>query len=177
MVPSGHPQDRTPKSLLRNPMATSALNAFTEGRFQPVIGERHLADPEAAEQVIMCTGKIYYELLEARQARKLETVAIVRIEQLYPFPRQEFDAMVEGFPSAHTFIWCQEEPQNQGAWDQIKHRFSKMVKAGKWVFYVGRPAAAAPATGHYRVHVEEQQKVIDDALSGRFDPDLNQRMF
>ncbi len=166
----------TPKSLLRNPMATSALNAFTEGRFQPVIGERHLTDLEAVEQVIMCTGKIYYELLEARQARKLENIAIVRIEQLYPFPRADFDAMTESFPHAHTFVWCQEEPQNQGAWDQIKHRFSKLVKAGKWVFYVGRPSAAAPATGHYKVHVEEQQKIIDDALSGRFDPELNQRM-
>ena len=167
----------TPKSLLRHPQATSPLTAFTDGAFQPVIGETHLADLEKVEQVILCTGKIYYELLEARQARKLEKVAIVRIEQLYPFPRADFDAVVARFPYAHTFVWCQEEPQNQGAWDQIKHRFSRLVKAGKWVFYVGRKAAAAPATGHYKVHVREQQQIIDDALKGRFDPELNQRMF
>ena len=167
----------TPKSLLRHPLATSPLDAFTDGAFRPVIGEQDPLDPERVEQVIMCTGKIYYELLEARRARGLEKVAIVRLEQLYPFPRADFDAMVASFPIAHTFVWCQEEPQNQGAWDQIKHRFSRMVKAGKWVFYVGRPAAAAPATGYHRIHVEEQQKIIDDALRGRFDPELNQRMF
>ncbi len=167
----------TPKSLLRNPLAASSLEAFTSGRFQTVIGERELTDLDKIDQVVMCTGKIYYELLEARRARRIEHVALVRIEQLYPFPRADFDAMVESFPNAHTFVWCQEEPQNQGAWDQIKHRFGRMVKKGKWVFYVGRKAAAAPATGHYKVHVEEQQKIIDDALAGRFDPELNQRMY
>ncbi len=166
----------TPKSLLRHPLATSPLDAYTEGRFHTVIDEIDPLDRKKISQVIMCTGKIYYELLEARRARGLEHIALVRIEQLYPFPRADFDAMVAGYPNAWSFVWCQEEPQNQGAWDQIKHRFSRIVKGGKQVFYVGRRAAAAPATGYYPVHVEEQKKIIDDALNGHFDPEINQRM-
>ncbi|WP_456415314.1 2-oxoglutarate dehydrogenase E1 component [Thiolapillus sp.] len=167
----------TPKSLLRHPMATSPLDAFTQGGFHTVINETDSLDKESITQVIMCSGKIYYELLEARRARGLENVALVRIEQLYPFPRADFDAMVASYPNAWSFVWCQEEPQNQGAWDQIKHRFSRIIRDNKkQVFYVGRKAAAAPATGYYPVHVEEQKKIIDDALSGHFDPEINQRM-
>jgi len=167
----------TPKSLLRHPLATSPLDAFTGGRFHTVIDEVDPLDKENITQVIMCSGKIYYELLEARRARGLEHIALVRIEQLYPFPRADFDAMVADFPNAWSFVWCQEEPQNQGAWDQIKHRFSRIISySKKQVFYVGRKAAAAPATGYYPVHVEEQKKIIDDALSGHFDPEINQRM-
>ena len=167
----------TPKSLLRHPMATSPLDAFTRGKFNTVIDEIDPLDKGSITQVIMCSGKIYYELLEARRARGLENIALVRIEQLYPFPRADFDAMVASFPNAWSFVWCQEEPQNQGAWDQIKHRFSRIIRDNKkQVFFVGRKAAAAPATGYYPVHVEEQKKIIDDALSGRFDPEINQRM-
>ena len=166
----------TPKSLLRHPLATSPLEAFGEGGFQTIIDETDGLDRLAVKQVIMCAGKVYYELLEARRARGLENIAIVRMEQLYPFPRSDFEALIAAYPHAKTFVWCQEEPQNQGAWDQIKHRFHSLHEAGRKVYYVGRPAAAAPATGYYQVHREEQERLIDDALSGRFDPSMNRRM-
>ena len=167
----------SPKSLLRNPLATSSLEEFTRGSFQNVISAPETLDRDSVTQVVMCSGKVYYDLLQARQARGIQHVAIVRLEQLYPFPRADFDQMVSEFPNAKTFVWCQEEPQNQGAWDQIKHRFSKMQNNGKHVYYVGRKSAAAPATGFPQVHQEEQEKLIDDALSGRFDKEMNQRMF
>ena len=166
----------SPKSLLRNPLATSPLKDFSKGGFKSVICPPDTLDKEAVTQVIMCSGKVYYDLLQARQARDIQHVAIVRIEQLYPFPRADFDKMVADFDHVETFVWCQEEPQNQGAWDQIKHRFSKMQNNGKKVYYVGRRAAAAPATGYPKMHQEEQEKLIDDALSGQFDKEMNQRM-
>jgi len=123
----------------------------------------------------MCTGKVYYDLLEARRARSINDIAITRLEQLYPFPRTRFNQVAEGYPNAKSFVWCQEEPQNQGAWDQIKHRFHTLRDADKTVYYVGRPSAAAPATGVFRQHQEEQEKLVDDALSGRYDPEKNRR--
>ncbi len=166
-----------PKSLLRHPLATSALDSFTQEKFHTVLDETDHLNKKEITQVIMCSGKIYYELLEARRARGITNVALVRIEQLYPFPRADFDAMVASYSNAWSFVWCQEEPQNQGAWDQIKHRFSRIISENKkQVFYVGRKAAAAPATGFYPVHVEEQKKIIDDALNGHFDSEINQRM-
>ncbi len=165
----------TPKSLLRHPLATSPLHAFTNGSFQTVIDEIDAIDKEKVSHVIMCSGKVFYDLLEARRARSIENIAIVRLEQLYPFPRKDFNEVVDRYPNAKDFIWCQEEPQNQGAWDQVKHRFHTLSNDGKHVFYVGRPSAAAPATGFYRQHQEEQEKLVDDALSGRFDPNMNRR--
>jgi 2-oxoglutarate dehydrogenase E1 component len=165
----------TPKSLLRHPLATSPLQAFSEGRFENVKDEIDPIDPAQVVRVVMCSGKVYYDLLEARRARSITDVAIIRLEQLYPFPRADFNAVTARYGNATQFIWCQEEPQNQGAWDQIKHRFHTLSNAGKQVFFVGRPAAAAPATGFYRQHQEEQEKLVDDALSGRFDPNMNRR--
>jgi 2-oxoglutarate dehydrogenase E1 component len=165
----------SPKSLLRHPLATSPLDAFSEGEFQMVIDEVDAIDPIKVRQVVMCTGKVYYDLLEARRARSIDDVAIIRVEQLYPFPRERFNAVTDRYTNARDFVWCQEEPQNQGAWDQIKHRFHTLRNAGKNVFYVGRISAAAPATGFYRQHQEEQEKLVDDALSGRYDPTMNRR--
>jgi 2-oxoglutarate dehydrogenase E1 component len=165
----------SPKSLLRHPLATSPLDAFSEGEFQMVIDEVDSLDAEKVRQVVMCSGKVYYDLLEARRARSIDDVAIVRIEQLYPFPREQFNAVTDRYANATDFIWCQEEPQNQGPWDQVKHRFHTLRNAGRNVFYVGRPSAAAPATGFYRQHQEEQEKLVDDALAGRFDPTMNRR--
>lgn len=165
----------TPKSLLRNPLATSPLASLTDGRFETVIDEIDAIEHDSIERVILCTGKVYYDLLQARRSRDLAHVAIIRIEQLYPFPRDDFDQIVESYPNAEQFIWCQEEPQNQGAWDQIKHRFQHLRDNGKQVCYAGRPSAAAPATGYAQVHQEEQDKLIDDALTGFIDPTTNKR--
>jgi 2-oxoglutarate dehydrogenase E1 component len=123
----------------------------------------------------MCTGKVYYDLLQARRTRELTHVALVRIEQLYPFPRAEFDAVIARYANAAKYVWCQEEPQNQGAWDQVKHRFHDLQEDGRELIYAGRPSAAAPATGYAQVHQEEQEKLVDDALTGRRDPSMNRR--
>ena len=165
----------SPKSLLRHPLATSSLEQLTHGRFETVIDEVDPVEPDTITQVVLCTGKVYFDLLQARRTRELNHVALVRIEQLYPFPREDFEAVVDRYPSATTFVWCQEEPQNQGAWDQVKHRFHALQNGARELFYAGRPSAAAPATGYHQRHQEEQEKLVDDALTGRADPSMNRR--
>ncbi|MCW8889508.1 MAG: 2-oxoglutarate dehydrogenase E1 component, partial [Sedimenticola sp.] len=166
----------SPKSLLRHRLATSALEEFTKGEFQPVIGEIDDIDPNEVEHIVICSGKVYFELLEARRARGLRNVAIIRIEQLYPFPREIFDSVIDQYTKVDRLIWCQEEPQNQGAWDQIKHRFHTQLDKGKSLCYVGRPAAAAPAVGYYPIHVQQQETLIDEALTGNINHSMNRRM-
>jgi 2-oxoglutarate dehydrogenase E1 component len=165
----------SPKSLLRHPLATSSLDSLTHGRFETVIDEVDPVDEQAVTQVVLCTGKVYFDLLQARRTRELHQVALVRVEQLYPFPTEDFERVVGRYPNAEKFIWCQEEPQNQGAWDQIKHRFHMLHSNGRELIYAGRPSAAAPATGYHQVHQEEQEKLVDDALTGRRDPSMNRR--
>ena len=166
----------SPKSLLRHRSATSSLDELTDGGFQTVIPETAPLDPDQVLRIVICSGKLYYNLLEARRARGLQRVAILRIEQLYPFPQQQFAEAIAAFPRANELIWCQEEPQNQGAWDQIKHRFYRLLNSGKRLYYVGRHTSAAPAVGHYKVHVKQQEQLIDEALSGRIDPTMNRRL-
>jgi 2-oxoglutarate dehydrogenase E1 component len=167
----------SPKSLLRHRLATSSLDELAEGYFRPVICEVDPLETERVIRVVVCTGRVYYDLLEARRARGLDNVAIVRIEQLYPYPKEEFVASLTRFDKADEILWCQEEPQNQGAWDQIKHRFHALLEdGGKRLYYVGRPSSAAPAVGSHRVHVKQQDQLVDEALSGRVDPNMNRRM-
>jgi len=166
----------TPKSLLRHRLAVSTLDELGAGQFCPVIGEIDPIDPAQTERVIFCCGKVYYDLLEARRTRGLTNVALIRVEQLYPFPKDQFAAALEPYGATEEIIWCQEEPQNQGAWDQIKHRFHELIQDGKRPLYVGRPASAAPAVGHRSAHVEQQERLIDEALTGRFNPSMNKRI-
>jgi len=166
----------SPKSLLRHPLATSPLDSLLHGEFLPVLHEVDPLDPFEVKQVIMCSGKIYYDLLEARRARGIKDIALVRFEQIYPFPKGDCGPVMSEYPNADTYVWCQEEPQNQGSWDQIKHRFYPLHEAGKSLYFVGRKPAAAPATGFAKQHKLEQEKIIDDALSGRFDPSMNRRL-
>jgi 2-oxoglutarate dehydrogenase E1 component len=165
----------TPKSLLRHPLATSPIHEFSEGGFQPVIGEIDPIDPAGVNKVIACCGKVYYELLEARRSRELTDTAIIRIEELYPFPREHFAAAILPFVNAKTLIWCQEEPQNQGAWDQIKHRLTWRMPDERLLYYVGRCASAAPATGYHPMHEMQQETLVDDALCGNINPKMNRR--
>ncbi|MES9818332.1 MAG: 2-oxoglutarate dehydrogenase E1 component [Candidatus Thiodiazotropha sp.] len=165
----------TPKSLLRHRLATSPKQELLEGGFKNVIDEIDDIDPKKVQRLIMCSGKVYYELLETRRSRGLEDVAIIRLEQLYPFPQEDFDKIVTRYKNAKMFIWCQEEPQNQGAWDQIKHRFYPIVSKNRQLYYVGRSSAAAPSVGYRSVHVEQQETLIDEALSGRINPRMNYR--
>ena len=154
----------TPKSLLRHRLASSRLAELWQGRFQPVIGETDPIDAAAVTRLVACSGKVYYDLLEARRAQKLDHVAILRIEQLYPFPAREYAAAVARYPAAREIIWCQEEPQNQGAWYQIRHRLQESLAPGQELFYSGRPAAAAPAPGVFQLHVLQQQNLVNAAL-------------
>ncbi|HIP53789.1 MAG TPA: 2-oxoglutarate dehydrogenase E1 component, partial [Chromatiales bacterium] len=165
----------TPKSLLRHRLATSSLDELAGGGFQPVIGEVDELDPAEVKRIVLCTGKVYYDLLEARRARALKDVAIIRLEQLYPFPREQFNQTVAPYRAAPDLIWCQEEPQNQGAWDLIKHRFHRELEAGKALYYVGRATAGAPATGFRAQHLREQEQLVDEALTGRINPAMNLR--
>ncbi|WP_295393221.1 2-oxoglutarate dehydrogenase E1 component [uncultured Thiodictyon sp.] len=163
----------TPKSLLRHRLAVSALDELTTGRFQTVIGECDAIDPAGVERVIFCSGKVYYDLLETRRAGGLSNRALIRIEQLYPFPKEAFNAALAVYPAAPEIVWCQEEAKNQGAWDQIKHRLHELLPAGKRLKYTGRPASAAPAVGHRAAHVQQHDQLIEAALSGPFNPSMN----
>ncbi len=163
----------TPKSLLRHRLATSPIQAFTEDGFLNVIGEIDAIDPESVKRIVLCAGKLYYELLETRRSRSITDTAIIRIEQLYPFPSDDFAQAIAPYRNAEELIWCQEEPLNQGAWNQIKHRFAEQVAAGLRLWFVGRPRTAAPAVGYRPVHVQQQQTLIDEALTGRINPEMN----
>jgi 2-oxoglutarate dehydrogenase E1 component len=165
----------TPKSLLRHRLAASALEQLCEGAFETVLGEIDDLDPAEVRRVVMCSGKVYYDLLEARRARGIRDTALLRIEQLYPFPREAFLEALARYPQAQALIWCQEEPKNQGAWHQIKHRLLPALDRGQDVYYVGRPSAAAPAVGTHSIHVEQQERLVDQALTGRIDVSMNQR--
>ncbi|MCX8049076.1 MAG: 2-oxoglutarate dehydrogenase E1 component [Methylohalobius sp.] len=153
----------TPKSLLRHRLAVSTLEELSQGRFELVIDEIDSLDPRQVHKIILCAGKIYYELLESRRQKNLNDIAILRLEQLYPFPFQALAAALARYPNLKELIWCQEEPQNQGAWYQIRHCLEAV--AGKLpLAYVGRPPAAAPAEGTFLMHVERQHAIIDAAL-------------
>ncbi|MFI3155327.1 MAG: 2-oxoglutarate dehydrogenase E1 component [Methylococcaceae bacterium] len=157
----------TPKSLLRHKLAISTLEDLTDGQFLPIIGEQDEINPKKVTRLVMCAGKVYYDLLEARRHDDLKHVAIARIEQLYPFPDELFKAEVGKYPQLKEFIWCQEEPQNQGAWYQSKHHFTDNLDAKINTTYAGREASAAPAVGNFRVHIEQQKAVVHSALYGK----------
>ena len=142
----------TPKSLLRHPLCVSSLEELAEGSFQNVIGEIDEIDPKQVERVVFCSGKVYYELLQKRREDKLNNIAIIRVEQLYPFPHDEVDALLEQYSHVTDFVWCQEEPQNQGAWYCSQHHFWNAIPKGANLTYAGRAASAAPACGYPAMH-------------------------
>lgn len=159
----------TPKSLLRHPLAVSPLEEFTHGKFELVVDDVDITDvatKESVTRVILCSGKVYYDLLEERRKHSLPDIVIIRIEQLYPFPTQELVDLMEYYPNVESVIWCQEEPVNQGAWNGIKHRFEAYDYAE--VVCVSRPAMAAPAVGSLYMHQSQQQALVQEAL-GLFD--------
>ena len=153
----------TPKSLLRHKLAVSTLDELANGEFQHLIPDAS-ADPNSVKRVVVCGGKVYYDLLEDAQKRGQTDVAIVRIEQLYPFPRAELTAQLKRYTKATQVVWCQEEPQNQGAWYQIQHHLLTCLQDKQQLSYTGRSRSPSPAAGHFNDHVEEQLKLIADAL-------------
>lgn len=154
----------TPKSLLRHKLAVSSLKDLAEGSFLPVYPEIDQLTPQVVQRVILCSGKIYYELLEARRQKNIQDIAIIRIEQLYPFPEKELKDALTHYGQAKDVIWCQEEPQNQGAWYSSNHHITAVLGQKQHLRYVGREAAAAPAVGYHHLHQEQQKAVVEDAL-------------
>jgi 2-oxoglutarate dehydrogenase E1 component len=152
----------TPKSLLRHELSVSALADLSRGAFARVIGEIDALPKEEIRRVVFCSGKVYFDLLRTRRKEGLRDVALVRLEQLYPFPGEEYQAILNRYPNLREVVWCQEEPQNQGAWYQIRHRLQEFV--GRPVLYAGRAPAAAPATGIGKIHELEQQALVSAAL-------------
>tara|TARA_R110002110_G_scaffold66978_1_gene183066 strand:+ start:167659 stop:170499 length:2841 start_codon:yes stop_codon:yes gene_type:complete len=158
----------SPKSLLRHKEATSSLEDLAEGRFHNVLDETDDLDKAAVERVILCSGKVFYDLRVARRERGIENIAILRLEQLYPFPEAELLQVLAGYPNVKDAMWCQEEPMNQGAWYSSQHHMRRVIHRHKdnvYLQYVGRDASAAPAAGYMALHVEQQERFINEALA------------
>ena len=156
----------TPKSLLRNKDASSPLSELSKGAFQTVIGETDdKIDAKKVKRVIACSGKVYYDLVNSRKTRAANDVAIIRIEQLYPFPHKSFAAELKKFPNATELVWTQDEPQNQGPWFQIQHNIFESLESGQRLAYAGRPASASPAVGYGDKHNAQQKELLDTAFS------------
>ncbi len=159
----------TPKSLLRHKLAVSSLDELCDGRFENVIDEIDPIDPKGVDRLVVCSGKVFYDLLERRREAASQNVVIVRLEQLYPFPEDDFAAIVRRYTNLKEVVWCQEEPMNQGAWYSMQHRLRQVVLAQNeslYLVYAGREAFAAPAVGHPHTHTEQQRTLVEEALFG-----------
>jgi len=155
----------TPKSLLRAKDASSPLSEFTRGEFRTVIGPaRDQIDADKVKRLIACSGKVAYDLMKRCDEKKTTDVAIVRVEQLYPFPHKAFSAELKRFPNAVDVVWCQDEPQNQGAWFFVQHYIHENMNEGQRLGYAGRPASASPAVGYAHLHQEQLKALLDQAF-------------
>jgi len=156
----------TPKSLLRNKDATSPIEAFTQGKFETVIGEVDTQiDPKKVKRLLVCWGKVYYELVRERRERGREDVAIARTEQVYPFPHKAFEAEMKRYPNLAEVVWVQDEPQNQGVWFQVQHYLREHMSAAMKLGYAGRPASASPAAGYYEKFLARQRELLETAFA------------
>jgi 2-oxoglutarate dehydrogenase E1 component len=157
----------TPKSLLRLPAAASAIGELTSGGFLPVIEDREITNPDAVKRIVLCSGKVYYDLLEGRKKADTadkEQVAVVRLEQFYPFPQKRLREVLAKYPSAKQLVWAQEEPKNMGGWTFVEQRLESLLPNCDRAIYVGRSPSASPATGSYAIHQLEQARLVAEAL-------------
>ena len=169
----------TPKSLLRLPAAASSLDQLTSGGFQPLLDDADVIDPNSVERIVLCSGKVFYDLSEARKKAVSEPgavatgstgasdtrVALIRLEQFYPFPLKRIKATIARYPNAKELVWCQEEPKNMGGWTFMESRLENLLARCDRPRYVGRAQSPSPATGNYAVHVREQERLIREALT------------
>jgi 2-oxoglutarate dehydrogenase E1 component len=156
----------TPKSLLRHPRAVSTLHDFSTGGFIEILPDATVADPQTVSRVVFCSGKIYYDLLLAREERKADHVALVRVEQLYPFEADQASEILSAYSKDVEVVWAQEEPRNMGAWHFIQDKMQAVLDStGRDMRYIGRPESASPATGSGKRHQAEQAAIIQDALT------------
>ncbi|PLW83427.1 2-oxoglutarate dehydrogenase E1 component [Kineobactrum sediminis] len=158
----------SPKSLLRHKEAVSSLEDLADGHYYNVLDETDPIDKQAVARIILCSGKVYYDLRAARRERDIDNIAIVRLEQLYPFPEAELLDVLSGYPNITEAVWCQEEPQNQGAWYSSQHHMRRVLfshRTGVYLSYVGREPSAAPAAGYMALHLAQQEEFINEALA------------
>ena len=157
----------SPKSLLRHRLAVCDREALgPDARFEVVIDDRDVPDPDRVTRLVLCAGKVWYDLAEKRAERGLDHVALVRVEQLYPYPREEIQAILDRYPKARDVIWAQEEPRNQGTWFFMLSRrhLAGMIRSNRRLGYAGREYSASPAAGYMSVHLEQQRALIESAL-------------
>ena len=157
----------TPKSLLRHKEAVSTLDDLANGHFQNVIPEVDKLDPKKVRRVIVCSGKVYFELLNYRRQSGIDDVAIIRLEQQYPFPHADYKREIATYAKAKEVVWCQEEPQNQGAWYRLNYYLRADIDEKKMLAYAGRPVSASPAVGYAAKHNAEQKQLIEDAFADK----------
>jgi 2-oxoglutarate dehydrogenase E1 component len=155
----------TPKSLLRLPAASSTLDQLTSGGFQPVLDDADITDKSGVQRIILCSGKVYYDLEAERKKTNNQSVALFRLEQFYPFPKAKLQELFASCVNAKELVWCQEEPQNMGGWTFVEPRLLNMMERSPRPRYVGRAASASPATGSYAVHELEQKQLVTEALT------------
>ena len=155
----------SPKSLLRHKLAVSPLSDFTTQTFRPLIDDESIGDPRAAQAVLLVSGRLYYTLLERQRAQQVSNLALVRVEQLYPFPHDEIAAVMRRYALAREVRWVQEEPENMGAWRHIRHRLEEVLTSDARLALVSREASPTPATGYYQIHVDQEQGLIEQAFS------------
>ncbi len=153
-----------PKSLLRRKESTSDLSELSKGHFQPVIPEVEALPADKVRRIVACSGKVYFDVVAERKARGITDIAVIRVEQLYPFPHEEFAEEIQRYPNASAVVWCQEEPTNQGAWHRIMHYLQRHLRQGQHLGYAMRPSSASPAVGYLAKHNEQQKAVIEAAL-------------
>ena len=153
-----------PKSLLRRKESTSDLMELVNGEFQPVIPEVDTLVNDKVRRVVACSGKVYFDVVAERKLRGIEDIAVIRLEQLYPFPHEEFAQEIQRYPNAVEVVWCQEEPANQGAWHRIQHYLARHLRIDQRLAYAMRPSSASPAVGYLAKHNEQQKAVVEAAL-------------
>ena len=156
----------TPKSLLRLPAATSTISDLVSGGFQPLIRDTEIEDYAAVKRIVICSGKLYYELIEARKkSGEMQPCIFLRLEQFYPFPLKALQEALAAYPNATQIVWAQEEPQNMGGWTFVEPRLENLLPACARPIYVGRSPSASPATGSYAIHQQEQATLVQHALA------------
>jgi 2-oxoglutarate dehydrogenase E1 component len=155
----------TPKSLLRHPLAVSDIEELANGAFKPLINDEEISDVSKVKRVVFCSGKVYYDLYQQREKDGLqEEVAIVRLEQFYPYPDKDFSDVLKMYKNAKDIVWCQEEPKNMGAWTFVNPRLQEQLNSKHKLHYAGRKASASPAVGQMALHLVEQERLVREAL-------------
>jgi len=166
----------TPKSLLRHRLSTSTLDAFTNGALAVVQPETDALDVAKVRRVVLCSGKVFFDLLASRRERGIDDISILRVEQLYPFPRRRVRELLDQYANAREIVWCQEDPRNQGAWYQIQHHLRAVKRSDQSLGYAGRPPSASPACGYPRLHQAQQQALVQTALADTAVDDPGERL-